>query len=288
VPTRSAGFPVERGRPWPLAASAALGAALLAAPGCQFRTDAPAGPSGDPAPPDAAEPVDAVSADGPEPDAPVSATAEVGCTASATPPDPDGRRDEEAWQAAEFIAFDVNDAELVADLQTSYGFDARLSFACLHDGDDLFFFVSVEDDLLVDNSVISRQDDGVVLFLDGDGDRGGAYSANDHALFLSSQNSYFDYGPGDLDPVGTTVRTEAGYDIEVRLPAGEIGAVAASGLLGFNLALIDDDGLGSTDRDIFALRHVPAPPACPDCCQPEEEPAPFCDTQVSGTLTLEP
>jgi hypothetical protein len=188
------------------------------------------------------------------------------------------------WLAADFITFRASDAELKADLQAQYGWDASVDFACLHDDASLYFFFKVTDDHIVSNSVSLRQDDGIVLFLDGNGDRDGTYGDDDHALMLGANADTFDYGPGDLTPSGSESDTASGYDIEIGLDLASVGPIPADGVIGFNLAIIDDDDLGNSDRDVFALRYVPAPPACDACCDGQAQP--WCDTTVTGTLTL--
>jgi hypothetical protein len=190
------------------------------------------------------------------------------------------------WLAADFTTFRAVDGQLKADVQAQYGWDASVDFACLHDDANLYFFLKVTDDHIVSNSVSLRQDDGVVLFLDGNGDRDGTYGEDDHALVLGANADTFDYGPGDLTPTGTENDTADGYDIEIGLDLAAVGPIPADGVIGFNVAIIDDDDLGSSDRDVFALRYVPAPPACDSCCDGQAQP--WCDTSVTGTLTLAP
>jgi hypothetical protein len=171
----------------------------------------------------------------------------------------------------------------VSDAHPNYTFDAAVSFACLHDDENVYFFADVEDSQVVVDSLSLREDDGVVIFLDGSGDRDGTYGEDDHALVVGAAAEALDYGPGDLVPTGEVVDSDSGYRIEVALDKVAI-ASQLPGELGFNLAIIDDDGKGNDDRDVFALRHVPNPPACTRCCDGQAEP--WCDTSQLGSLEL--
>ena len=188
------------------------------------------------------------------------------------------------WLDTPFTTFDISDAQLAADVAPGYDDDDSVSFACLNDADNIYFFFDVTDDELVSDSLALRDDDGVVLFLDGRGDRNGKYDGFDHALMLAAQGDALDYGPGTLDPDGIVRDTDHGYNIEIAMTRTAVGPIPDDGIIGFNLALIDDDGLGNDKRDIFGLRYVPSPPACESCCQGEAQP--WCDTTVSGALSL--
>ncbi len=220
--------------------------------------------------------------DGAPLDARAPTTALVTCSRTEAAPELDGEATG-PWQAATFFDFAATDAELVADVHSGYDFDAEVSFACLHDDDNLYLFADVVDSRLVSNSLSLREDDGVVFFLDGSGDRDGDYGEDDHALVITAEAETWDYGPGDLVPTGEVVGSDAGYRIEVALDKNAV-ASPLPGELGFNVAIIDDDGMGNSDRDLFALRHVPEPPACDDCCDGQAQP--WCDTSVLGSLAL--
>lgn len=216
------------------------------------------------------------------PDAQVPSTALVTCARTEVPPALDGAP-MGPWADATFTPFAASEAELVADKVPNYSFDAALSFACLHDDENVYFFVDVQDSEVVDNSVALREDDGVVIFLDGSGDRSGTYGEDDHGLMIGAEAESWDYGPGELDPTGVVMSTNDGYHVEIALDKPAIASPLPDEL-GFNLAIIDDDGMGNSNRDVFALRHVPEPPACDDCCEGQAQP--WCDTSVMGTLQL--
>jgi hypothetical protein len=227
--------------------------------------------------------------DGAPPDAGVDPTARVSCPKTDELPNSDAQR-LGPWLEVPFVTFAVTDAELVADEHASYEKDAVVEFACLHDAFNVYFFFDVKDAAVQDDSVSLRQDDAIVFFLDGAGDLSGTYGADDHAAVVTSAGDGMDYAAGtenDLsgDAVADTV--EGGYRIEVEVDKTSIHD-PLPGTLGFNLAIVDDDGWGDNLRDVFALRHVPddqVANACEDCC--EGEAAPWCDTRLLGELTLE-
>lgn len=269
-----------------------IGLFLLVAAGCSFDPRAAGGGGGGgdgdgdgsgadsgPSRPDGA----VARPDAAAPDAQPPTTGLLTCSRTQVPPALDGAP-MGPWEDATFIRFAASDGELVSDVHPNYAFDAAVSLACLHDDENVYFFADVEDSQVVVDSLSLREDDAVVIFLDGSGDRGGAYGEDDHALVVGAEAETWDYGPGDLIPTGEVIGSDTGYRIEIALDKVAI-ASQLPGELGFNLALIDDDGKGNDDRDVFALRHVPHPPACERCCDGQAEP--WCDTSQLGGLALE-
>lgn len=263
--------------------------ALAAGGGCSFDASSFGGggggdgdgsaADGSPASPDGAP----AGGDAAAADAAVPTTALVTCSRTEVPPALDGAA-MGPWNMASFIDFAASDGELVADVHSNYDFDARVSFACLHDDENLYFFGDVTDAEVVNDSLSLREDDGVVIFLDGGGDRDGTYGEDDHALVIGASAESWDYGPGEIDPAGMVVLSEGGYRFEIAIDKAAIAGGALPAELGFNLAIIDDDGLGNANRDVFALRHVPHPPACDGCCEGQAQP--WCDTTQLGALDL--
>jgi hypothetical protein len=257
--------------------------------GCSFDTGALGGGGGDgddsagaadgaPGQPDGA----VSGADASSPDGGVPTAALMTCRFTQVPPALDGAP-MGPWAQTPFIEFDSSDGQLIADVNPHYDFDAEVSFACLHDDENLYFFADVTDSELVSNSLALREDDGIAIFLDGSGDRGGTYGEDDHALMIGASAETWDYGPGDVIPTGMVVSKDGGYRIEIAIDKVAIAATLPE-VLGFNLAIIDDDGMGNSDRDLFSLRYVPDPPACPSCCEGQAQP--WCDTTQLGSLQL--
>lgn len=266
---------------------------LFAGAGCSFDSSAFGGGGGGGGGGDEG---DVASADGapPRPDGPLSnhdaappdgaveSASSITCRRTEVPPALDGAP-MGPWSSAAFIHFASADGQLVTDVHPNYGFDAQVSIACLHDDENLYFFADVTDSEVVSNSLSLREDDGIVIFLDGGGDRDGSYDQDDHALMVAAAAESWDYGPGTIDPAGTVVASDGGYRIEIAIDKVAIASALGS-QLGFNLAIIDDDGMGNGDRDLFSLRYVPNPPACASCCDGQAQP--WCDTSQLGTLEL--
>jgi hypothetical protein len=264
---------------------------LLVAQGCSFDTTSFGGGGGGEGDGDDVSAADGApgipdgalaSSDAAAPDAEVPSTSLVTCSRTEVPPALDGSPIG-PWTDATFVDFAASDGELI-DVHPNYAFDARVSFACLHDDENVYFFADVTDSRLVDNSVALREDDGIVIFLDGGGDRDGSYGDDDHALVIGAEAESWDYGPGEIDPAGMVVLTEGGYRFEIAIDKPAIASGALPAELGFNIAIIDDDGLGNANHDAFALRHVPHPPACASCCDGQAQP--WCDTTQLGSLDL--
>ncbi len=259
--------------------------------GCSFDPSGPGGGGGSaggddgasadgaPARPDAAVPA---TDDAAPPDGAVDTVSSISCQRTLVPPALDGAP-MGPWTTATFVQFAGQDGQLVTDVHPQYDFDAEVSFACLHDDENLYFFADVTDTEVVSNSLSLREDDGVVIFLDGAGDRDGSYDDDDHALMIGAAAEALDYGPGTIDPAGMVVASDGGYRIEIAIDKVAITEALGS-QLGFNIALIDDDGMGNSDRDLFSLRYVPHPPACPSCCDGQAQP--WCDTSQLGSLEL--
>lgn len=277
---------------WGTAIQAVVFCCLLAGAGCSFDSSAFGGGGGGdgsggdvssadgaPTQPDAA----ASGSDAAPPDAAVESVSSITCRQTEVPPALDGQP-MGPWTTATFIHFASSDGQLVTDVHPQYDFDAEVSLACLHDDENLYFFADVTDAEVVSDSLSLREDDGIVLFLDGGGDRDGGYDEDDHALMIGAGADTWDYGPGTIDPAGMVVESDTGYRIEIAVDKVAIASALGS-QLGFNLALIDDDGMGNSDRDLFSLRFVPHPPACPSCCDGQAQP--WCDTSQLGTLELQ-
>ncbi len=226
--------------------------------------------------------------DGTPLDAAVEATARVSCAATVEPPVIDAAP-LGPWVGMPLLPFAVTDAQLVADEHAMYEDDAVVELACLHDEFNIYFFFKVTDGDVQDDSTAARDDDSVVIFLDGADDRAGTYGEDDHAAAVTSVGDGADYNAHDNDLTGDAdgELIDGGYRVEVEIDKPSIHD-ALGDELGFNLAIIDDDGWGDDLRDIFALRHVPDDQeanACTSCC--EGQAAPWCDTRMFGTLILE-
>jgi len=131
--------------------------------------------------------------------------------------------------------------------------DLSATWKGIWDDDNLYVLVQVTDGTRVEgDSDAPWSDDSVELYLDVDNDAGSSYD-NDYQLGLR---------PGDEDSITTgyhsnedttgmevaTQNTDAGYDMEVKLPWSTLGATPSSGhVMGIDVHVNDDDTEG--DRD---------------------------------------
>jgi uncharacterized repeat protein (TIGR01451 family) len=150
------------------------------------------------------------------------------------------------------------------------------------DGAYLYLAADVTDDVFVADSDLIWHDDEVEFAIDGANDDTGN-NADDHQLDVAADGRFVDFGYAPIDGVHVAVRpTSTGYAVEMAVELSVIGGAMSPGrLIGFNLALEDDDDGGNYDTwmvwagretyhgraDFFDLRlhneswSPPAPPA---------------------------
>lgn len=153
-----------------------------------------------------------------------------------------------------------------SDLSKQIDFtDARFSFRAGWDDENIFFFVSILDDMYND-AVTDHEADGIELFFDADNDKGansttGRYDQiNDVQLRINHSFTTADEigMPGSWAGIPSDVTkdnivfvvmdTEVGYDIEIAIPLADIAIPAENGhVFGFEMGLNDADE-GSRDN----------------------------------------
>lgn len=135
----------------------------------------------------------------------------------------------------------------------------------LWDDSYLYLAAQVNDDSLVQNGSddLLIRGDAAEFFLDGDlqGDFDSTAMNDDESHlvfspgdFVSVAPSYWIYPPTAPGLSGTVAfaatRSDVGYDIEIRLPWNELGAVVAERMVyGYAFALDDDDSPGSAEQE---------------------------------------
>ncbi len=136
--------------------------------------------------------------------------------------------------------------------------DARFSFRAGWDDANIYFFVSVIDDMYYDLQT-NHQADGIELFFDADNSKGttredGRYDAVDD---VQLRINHADLTPADIDITGgqwgpanvtkdnidfAVVDTWIGYDIEFAIPLADLAIPAVNGhVFGFDIGLNDAD-----------------------------------------------
>ncbi|OAV44539.1 hypothetical protein A3850_008560 [Lewinella sp. 4G2] len=132
--------------------------------------------------------------------------------------------------------------------------DLAGEFSMLWDDRGLYFFVSVTDDDLVNDSRDFFQDDGVEILLDLGYNRSESVDGNDHRLTAQYNGGTIvsDFN-GNISQ-GTSVRfmdTDKGYDAEISLPWFALGTTPNAGMfLGLDVVINDDDGSGNADHRV--------------------------------------
>ncbi|MEL7160181.1 MAG: sugar-binding protein, partial [Bacteroidota bacterium] len=138
----------------------------------------------------------------------------------------------------------------VIDTSINGAEDLSATWRALWNPTFLFLYVSVTDDELRDNSSDWFNDDGIELYLDMGLERGRTYDNNDRQLSVSWNSNLVIARQGGLGQgVLASVRnTEVGYDVELRLPWSGLGFTPAEGkFFGFDVQVLDDDGVGGRD-----------------------------------------
>ncbi len=129
--------------------------------------------------------------------------------------------------------------------------DLSGSFKLHWDTDNLYLFVEVQDDLLInDNSIRHFNDDGVSVYLDGGNENTTTYDTNDHNMQFR-WNDPVVKDNGSLNPAGVLkgeFQTATGYSMEMSIPWSTIGYLPTTGhTIGIDIHLNDDDD--GNDRD---------------------------------------
>jgi len=163
------------------------------------------------------------------------------------PPTVDG--DLGDWSTEAGLSLDADTAEGVfGDSLPEDADDLSAELRALWDADHLYLAVRVRDDTLVADSEALRDDDGVVLGVDGAYDHlpGGD---DDHEYTIGWDGRVTDFGaPTAAIQVATRV-VSGGYEVEVAIPLAELGGAPLQHdrIIGLTLGLRDDDDGGAGD-----------------------------------------
>lgn len=128
------------------------------------------------------------------------------------------------------------------------------------DATALYFFIHVEDDILINDSGTSHwQDDGIEIYIDGDHSGDMTYMDNDHQFRIrwNDLNNIYHYdGNYGSNPAGIlaaqmTSPTNDGYNVEVKIDWSLIGvSPSANSIIGLDVHIIDDDDGGDRDANL--------------------------------------
>ncbi len=198
----------------------------------------------------------------------------------------DGNELEFVAAGVDFASFDIVEGELL-ELLDGYTGSAQVRFGAMHDATYLYFFAAVTDETIQVDSTDVWNDDGVVFYLDGNGDALGGFGNDDHAVVVRGDGMWQDYGNGPAPTLsGTRLLVTGGYNLEIRIARSSLSATIGASM-GFDLALTDDDGRVDSDYDGWSMWFKSDRAECASCCTGSGPSDPYCDTTLYGTLMLD-
>ena len=218
-------------------------------------------------------------------DAPFTPSAAVatGRCIEAAPPVVDGALDE--WPS-ELFTTRVTHAEVVANGGVANGTwsadevanDAEIAatFAWQWDARYLYLAAKVTDDRLVNTNLAVWNNDSIELFVDGEGDRSGPYSASDLQVVLRYDGvRNMARGGADLgdvnEVISKTLDGATSWTAEIAVPFALLGsaAVVPGRELGIDLVVSDRDSDSENvdaERVLIWKEITPEPSPCPGTC----------------------
>ncbi len=147
--------------------------------------------------------------------------------------------------------------------------DIRIGIYAGYDDENLYIAVRVTDDILMDDSAEPESengstwhDDSVEVFVDGDNsnyperntegipeivDTGGQYVITINNAYRQAEAGNPGYGPDEAWYARTEI-TDTGYNAEFRISLSEIGDPQPGDIIGFTVAVNDDDTGGEVDN----------------------------------------
>ncbi len=133
--------------------------------------------------------------------------------------------------------------------------DCRAMVRSAWDATNLYVLVEVIDDQVIDDSTApAHLDDGVELYLDGGHDAATSYDTNDFQLTVDVGNSADGVRADELIYAHASSQSAAGYVIEYAVPWTALGgSPSPSRLIGFDIALNDDDDGGDSRESQLVL-----------------------------------
>ncbi len=162
---------------------------------------------------------------------------------TAVPVEIDGVEDT-SWNSPDTISIETNVSGEVSDSDDLAG-----TWKAQWDENALYFFISVTDDDLQNDSDPWYEDDGVEIYIDSDNSKNTTYGSDDHQLTIGWNNGNLiedtkdNIGPGSTVAV---VDTNQGYDVEVSIPWSALGLTPTAGqFIGLDVHIIDDDEGGA-------------------------------------------
>ncbi len=157
----------------------------------------------------------------------------------------------EAWDVAERLPLDN---VIIGSSAHGGSSDLDATAMLLWDADNLYFFVEVADDAMVQDSGAIHDDDSIDLFVDIGNEDESSYDGDEFMYQFRADGSGFqEVKNGATAGVEWGVRTDTadGYNVEGAIPWSTLGESPADGVaLGLDVHVNDDDGGGSRDSKL--------------------------------------
>ena len=138
--------------------------------------------------------------------------------------------------------------------------DFEGQWRALFDSNNLYVLVEVSDNSLNNDSGTEWwNDDAIELYIDGDNSKNSSYDGeNDFQLGFRWNDDGVNVGGNSVDNTSgiefSQYQTSSGYNLEVSIPWSTIGVSPGAGdVIGFDVAVDDDDGGGSRDAQIVSI-----------------------------------
>ena len=162
--------------------------------------------------------------------------------------------------------------------------DLSANYKITYDQNNLYLFVDVTDDVLVNDGGNKYDNDALEVFIDIGNTKSSGYQSNDYTYnFVYNDATVYENTHGTAGTVGVTfaqaVKT-GGYTMEISIPWSTIGPMPTNGqFMGFDIHVDDDDNGGARD----------AKKAWNDCADVAwKDPAAFGTLQDSSCATSVP
>ena len=134
--------------------------------------------------------------------------------------------------------------------------DLSASFQTQWDENYLYVLIDVKDDILINDSENSYEDDSVEIYIDGGNEKATVYDSNDHQLVFSYGSDIVSYFPANQsNPNGVSFaqrETDSGYVTEAKIAWSFIGITPPSldHAIGIEIMVNDDDAGGNRTEKI--------------------------------------
>jgi hypothetical protein len=189
------------------------------------------------------------------------------------------------WSCARFFSYDAGTAAVVDAVVNGANV---YSFAVAWDSAYLYVAARVKDATMPRGDNTGSQiykNDAIEVFFGNDSPYTSTFSSRDHQYVVDWANRAYEYQPtgGNVPPAGfvSAAKSSAtGFDVELRVPASQlgVGSFSASMTLGFAFAIDECNG---ANQHGWALWHRPTGISCSTgCCQI------WCDARYFGGLVL--